>query len=123
MRWPTIDPGEFRHRITIQQATETRASDGSDVKTWSTFEASVPAKLATTGGREYNAARAVTAELTHLWQIRWRKGVTPKMRVLYYDPNEGTNHYMDIRAVVSPTGIPVYLDLHCVEVIGREPQS
>lgn len=74
--------GDYRHSITIQQTTQTRDAVGGITDTWSTYltaRASVePLQM---GSREYWDAKKFSAEATHLMRMRYRSGVTPKMRV------------------------------------------
>lgn len=75
--------GDLRHRITIQQLTQTRSTtDRSVVKTYTTF-AEVFAYVETLSGRKFWATRAVNSETTHEITIRYRAGILPTMRVLW----------------------------------------
>jgi len=78
-----MQAGNLRHRVTIQQVTETRDDMGGVTQTWSTFAASLHAEIAPLSGRELLLARQVNAETTHRIRLRYRAGITPKMRVLF----------------------------------------
>lgn len=77
-----MESGKLRHRVTIQQATESRDADGGVTRTWGTF-ATVHAAVSPLSGREYLQADQVQAQVTHRVRIRRYPGVTPKMRVLH----------------------------------------
>ena len=76
------------------------------------------------GGAEFFRAKAVNADLTHEITIRWQPGITPKMRVLFQDPNDGSDRYFDIQSIPNPNNQIAYiLLLHCRELLGREARS
>lgn len=74
--------GRLRHRIIIQQVTETRDAAGSVIESWDTF-ATVWGGMDPIAGREYFAAKQTQAETTHRIRIRYLSGVLPKMRVFW----------------------------------------
>lgn len=74
--------GQLRHRVTIQQATETQDSYGAVVQSWSTL-ANVWASIEARTGRETFTAAQVYATADHIITIRHRSDVTPKMRITY----------------------------------------
>ncbi len=98
--------GAMRHRVTIQQVSESRDAHGGVVESWSTF-AVVWANIAPISGREYLAVKQTQAEVTHRIRMRYLYGITPKMRILYgdriFDINSISNlqergHEMEIMA-------------------------
>jgi SPP1 family predicted phage head-tail adaptor len=118
----TISAGTLRNRIVLQSPMISRGVDASEFKQWND-DATVWAMIDTQGGRQFNQARMVNAELTHEITIRWRSGVSPLMRIRYDDPKSSAR-YFDIRSVVNPENEKRHmLLLHCVELIGRQPQS
>lgn len=76
--------GELRHRLSLQQVTETRNAIGEAVEAWATI-ATVPGSLTPISGRERFLAAQTQAEATYRARIRWRAGVTAKMRILFED--------------------------------------
>lgn len=74
-----MQAGKLNQRVTIQQYSATRASNGEEVKSWSTV-ATVWASVEPLSGRELLAARDVRADVTTRIRIRYRTGITPKMR-------------------------------------------
>lgn len=120
----TLNAGELRNVIVIQSlpaviAQDSRGGENRGEDQWSTV-VTAHAKIDTQGGREFMAARAVNAELTHEISIRWMPGLGPGMRVLFTDPSTGNNRYFDIRAVVNPNNeIPYSLLLHVRELVDR----
>lgn len=89
--------GMLRHRVQIQQVTETQDSFGAVVQTWGTV-ATVWASIEAISGREFFDAAQTNAEITHRIRIRYRPGIAPAMRVV-----EGTRTF-DIQAVLDPGG-------------------
>jgi head-tail adaptor len=76
--------GALRHRITVEQLTETQdPSTGAVSQAWTTFAADVPAAWIPAGGRELAAAASVSASFVGKWRIRRGNsvGITAAMRV------------------------------------------
>jgi SPP1 family predicted phage head-tail adaptor len=74
-----INPGELRHRITFQlQDLDSEDEDWKDIATtW--------ANINPISGKEYYSAETINSDLTHKIRLRYRKGITPDMRVIYND--------------------------------------
>lgn len=77
-----IRAGELRHRITIEQVTETRDVIGGVTESWSTF-ATRWAAVEPLAGREYFSAQQEEADVDHRIRLRYLAGVVPKMRVKF----------------------------------------
>lgn len=76
----------LRHRVTIEQVTETRDADGGVVTAWAALHSKVPAEIVPLSGREFVAAQASQAGIAARMTIRYVTGITPKMRVVHgYD--------------------------------------
>jgi SPP1 family predicted phage head-tail adaptor len=103
--------GKLRHRITIEQVTETQDTDGSVVETWAVF-ATIQASIEPISGREYFAAQSTQADVTHRIRLRYLSGVTPKMRVNY------SSRIFDILSVINVNERNRELQLMCRESIG-----
>ena len=73
----------LRHRVTIEQVTETRDADGGVVTAWAALHSAVPAEIVPVSGREFVAAQAAQAGVTARMTIRYVSGITPKMRVVH----------------------------------------
>jgi SPP1 family predicted phage head-tail adaptor len=94
-----MKPGKMRHRITIQQSTQTQNSFGEPIDSWSTFAGPLWAAVEPIQGREFWAQQQVQSEVTIRVRIRYLSGVTSSMRILYgariltiesvIDPKEG----------------------------------
>jgi SPP1 family predicted phage head-tail adaptor len=102
--------GKLRHRITIEQVTETQDIDGSVIETWTTF-ATAQASIEPVSGREYFAAQSTQAEVTHRIRLRYLSGVTPKMRVNY------NSRIFDILSVININERNRELQLMCRESV------
>ena len=71
----------LRHRLTIKQATEAADSYGAAGSiTWADV-VTVWGSVEPIRGREYFDAKQVNAETTHRIGLRYRAGVTTKMRI------------------------------------------
>ena len=70
-----INPGQLIHRITFQiQDLETEEWSNS-FTTW--------ANINPISGKEYYQAETINSDLTHKIRLRYRKGITSDMRILY----------------------------------------
>ena len=74
--------GTLRHTVTLEEAVETRDAVGGVVTTWQEV-ATVHAAKKGRSGREYYAAAQTQAEDLVEWQLRYRAGVVPKMRLVH----------------------------------------
>ena len=101
----------LNHRIQIEQAAEASDGTGDPVRTWS-LVATLWASVNALTGREAFNAKQVLAEVTHRVTIRYRTGLTPKMRVKF------DGRYFDILSVLDAKETKVWLELMCVERIG-----
>jgi SPP1 family predicted phage head-tail adaptor len=77
-----LEAGKLNQRITIQQYTPTRDTNGAEIDTWGTVT-TVWASKSNQSGREFSAAQKVNAEVTALFTIRYRTGINTSMRILH----------------------------------------
>lgn len=79
----SIAAGDLRHPVAIDDLVETRSPSGSGgtTKSWVNVVARTWAKIVPASGREYVAAQSAQSKVTGRIVIRWRAGVTAKMRV------------------------------------------
>lgn len=96
----------LNRRVTIQQQSSTQDASGQVVDSWSDVD-EVWTTKAHAASREFFAAQKVNAEITDLFTIRYRSGVTTKMRLLY------DSKYYDILGADDPTGKRRELQLLC----------
>lgn len=73
--------GELRHRVTVEQYTETQNAVGEPVKTWSTY-AVLDAAINPLVGTERIQSAQVNANAFVQMTLRYYPGITPKMRVV-----------------------------------------
>lgn len=74
-----MNPGKLNKRITFQlQDLDSEDEDWKDIATtW--------ANINPISGKEYYSAETINSDLTHKIRLRYRKGITPDMRVIYND--------------------------------------
>lgn len=111
-----VRAGILRHRVTIQYRVETRGDTGEVLWTWTDF-ARVWAAIEPVTGRESWAGAQLYAEVTTLIRVRYREGITPKMRIFHGD-NYGSptfGEYFDVQSVVRPDYARDELQLYCVK--------
>lgn len=108
MTAPRTTPGDLRHLVQIQSRSTTQDTIGQEVTAWTTV-ATPFAKIEPALGQETLAGAAVTAAVTHTLTIRYRTGITARMRVLY-----GTRVF-EIVSVIDVEERHFWLELTCVE--------
>lgn len=74
--------GKLRHRITIQEPTETTDNHGGYTESWSTF-ATVWARISPMSASEKHFADKLEEEVTHKIKIRSLSGLSAKMRIQF----------------------------------------
>jgi SPP1 family predicted phage head-tail adaptor len=77
-----MQAGTLRQRLVLQQLAEAQNSRGEPIATPATF-ATVWAAIEPLQGRELFAAQQVFAEVTTRIRMRYRAGITPKMRATW----------------------------------------
>jgi len=83
--------GRLNRRVTIQSRTETQGSTGEVTWTWADVD-TVWAAIEPIAGREYFSAAQVQSASTTRIRIRYKTGLTTKMRVVYTQ-NEVDRYY------------------------------
>lgn len=107
-KWPSVDPGELRHLITIQRPVESQGSDGALMQAWVTH-VQVYAKIDPYGGGEkWVDAALQTSNFFKIW-MRYCAGVTTKMRISF------DKRIFDIKNVENVMERNVLLVLTCLE--------
>jgi SPP1 family predicted phage head-tail adaptor len=94
-----MQTGRLRERVTIQQQSVTRDSSGEQLISWPDV-ATVWARVTPGGSSERFLASAGqrVAEVTHTIHLRYRAGITPKMRIVW------ETRILEIISVVDPDG-------------------
>ena len=108
-----MQAGRLRHRVTIQNRVETQGpTTGAIAVSWADV-ATVWAAVEPLSAREFIAAQATESQVSARITIRYRAGITPKMRVAHGDT------LYDIAGVLSdPKSGREYLTLPVSEVLG-----
>lgn len=107
-----MNPGELRHRITIQYQNGTRDAYGAldESAGWSDT-ATLWASVTPIKGKELFAAESMNSEVTHAVKIRHRSGISADMRVKF-----GTRYFL-VESVVNSKERNVELVLMCKELM------
>lgn len=100
-----MDPGKLNKRITFQlQDLDSEDESWKDIATtW--------ANINPISGKEYYSAETINSDLTHKIRLRYRRGITPDMRILY----NGRIFY--IVSVINEYEKNTMLQLMCRELI------
>lgn len=92
--------GRLSRRVTLQSRVETQGSTGEVTWTWADV-ATVWAAIEPISGREYFSAQQVQSSTDTRIRIRYRHGVTSKMRVAYEEPGSPMyTRYYEINSIV-----------------------
>lgn len=102
-----MQAGRLRHRVTIEQVTETRDEFGGVETSWAALHSAVPAEIVPLSGREFIAAQSAQAGVTARITVRFMAGLTPKMRIKH-----GSDIY-NIEAVLPDPTLRRHLTLMC----------
>ncbi len=104
----TVKAGRLRHRVTLQNAADTADGGGGFTTTWSDV-ATVWAAIEPLKSRERLFAQQLETPVTHRVTIRYRAGVTAKMRLKF-----GARVF-NIRGVINAGERDRTLELLCEE--------
>ena len=74
--------GPLRHWVTIRTYTKSRDAYGAEVETWADF-ADTWASIEPLIGREYMAAKQISAEVSHKIRMRYIAGLLPTMKIAW----------------------------------------
>lgn len=102
------DPGELRHRVTLQQQFITEDLQGGHVTSWADV-ATVWASIEPMAGKESYKWGKLLGESTYVIRIRYRSDIKAKMRLLY------GSRIMDINSVIDEHDEHRFLALGCSE--------
>jgi SPP1 family predicted phage head-tail adaptor len=109
----TLDPGELRTEIVIEEMSTSAGDTGEEVETWSDASVPVMARIETIGGGEFVFADRMEARATHRVTLRYIDlvNVDATMRVRLVEA--GT--YLNILLVNNVQMRDVILELLCKE--------
>jgi len=107
-----INPGEYRHKITIQQKTKTQNDYGEEIEDWVDV-VSARSGIYPISGREFFAAETVNSEVSHKVNLRYipNATITPDMRIKF------GNRFFHIISVINFQERNIELQLLCKELI------
>lgn len=108
-----IRAGSYDKSVTIQSYTTAADSVGELIKTWTTLEAGVPARVRYLTGLELIRAQRITSEARITVDLRYRTDVTPRNRLQWLG---GINTLLNIHAVI-PDELRVEIHCLCSEVL------
>lgn len=98
-KWPSINPGELRKKVELQEQTTAQDSIGQNQQIWNSRLTNWPAAIDDAvyeqrpDGREYADQGLIYARATHIITIRWTRfdssgqplQIVPGMRIFYAD--------------------------------------
>jgi SPP1 family predicted phage head-tail adaptor len=105
-----VKAGTLNHRVVIEQPVDSQDASGKVTRTWAKV-CEVWANVRPVTGSEAFRAQAVSATYSSVVEIRYRSGITPKMRVVY---GERT---LNIESVENVEEANRQLNLKCTEKV------
>jgi SPP1 family predicted phage head-tail adaptor len=111
---PSLLAGRMRHRIKILQPTLQQDTTGGTQVNQNVVVASTWASIEALTGQEKFAAHEFITEVSHKIVIRWRRGVTSRMRVLV-SSNDHKRLFL-IENVLNADERNKSLALYCIEL-------
>ena len=108
--------GTLRHTVAIQESTETASGMGDFTTTWATVSGmgSVPASIWPIRATERIDAMKMESMVTHRVRIRYRSGVTSKMRIYWADKSKT---FQIIGTPINPDERNIYLEMIVTEEV------
>lgn len=107
-----ISPAALRHRLKLQSRSSTQDTSGQEILTW-TDVLTCWAAIEPAAGREQLAAEAQVSTVSHVVTIRYRAGITARMRAVY------ASRVFEIVSVIDVDEMHFWLQLDCVEGLTR----
>jgi len=104
-----FDTGRAKHPIEIQQKISTPDGSGSSIESWIGFGAD-RAEILPISAAERIRAHEIETEITHLLTIRYRSGITDKMKIVFRDRT------FNIKSIIDVEEANVKLQLLCTEI-------
>jgi len=105
-----MNPGDLRHRVTIQSRHEQSDGMGGFTAAWETF-AEAWAGIWPVSAKEVINNGQLAGQISHRVRIRYVEGVTSAMRILF-----GARVF-NVLSVINPNEGNELLDLVCMEVV------
>ena len=75
-----MNADELDHRISIEENQPTQNADGTRIENWVTL-ATIWAAYEAKSGKEFFSALKVNSEVNAVFRLRYRPGITNKMRI------------------------------------------
>lgn len=105
-----INPGDYRHVVTIQELSNQRNEYGEVIDNWiNTLK--TRAGIFPISGREFFAAETVNSEVSHKVNMRYVSGIRPDMRIAF------SERIFHIISVINFQEKNIELQLLCKELI------
>ena len=109
-----MQAGKLRHRVHLQEPTETRDGYGGVTLGWSTA-ATLWASVEPLRGRELLEAQRVGTRITHRVRLRERAGVNHSHRIALLDGTGAVEKILNIDTIIRPEERGIELELLCIE--------
>ncbi|MFP2504413.1 phage head closure protein [Buttiauxella gaviniae] len=107
-----MEPGRFRHRVTIQNSRQIRSPSGQPEEEWFDLAIKVPAEVKAISGREILSSGAEKAEATIRVWMRYRCDITASSRLICTSgPMKG--FVLDVSGPPVPNSTGTRLEILC----------
>lgn len=109
-----MNAGTLKHRLTILIPYQLYNWGGGGTISWITY-ATVWGEIIPLRGKERFDDDKIKADISHVIKIRYKKGITPSMRITFND------RIFDIKNILNKKEEDRELQIECLEVLsGRE---
>jgi SPP1 family predicted phage head-tail adaptor len=106
-----INPGELRHKITFQRYDKEHQNDYGEPEPIWVDVMTISAAIYPLSGREFFSAEKENSEVTHKINIRYVKGLSPSMQIMFGD------RLFSIISIINFQERNVELQIMCKELI------
>jgi SPP1 family predicted phage head-tail adaptor len=108
--------GSLRHLVKIQTPSLVADSySAAATTTWNDTDINVRASIIPLRGKERIESMKLEGEVSHRIRIRYRSGITPKMRIAH--KRKGVWRYFNIKSVINISERSRQLEMLCTEEV------
>lgn len=108
-----MKPGRLRHRITIEQPSQSINDRGEASTTWAEYDKRY-AEVKTESASQYRQSERPKGQVKYEVTLRYDYNITSDMRVKWTD-REGTTHTLGIEGKTGDVKNAWHMVLHCIE--------
>lgn len=105
-----MDIGKLKHRITFQELSNSKNEYGEPIEEWLDIK-TVWAEIKPVSGSQFFAAKQINTEISHNVYIRYRKGLSPSMRIKFKE------RIFEILYIMNVNENNTLMQIYCKELV------